>query len=105
MAKRILVVDDEKNIVEILTFNLRKEGFESMEAFDGENGLKKALEEAPDLVLLDIMLPGMDGFEVLRRIRQESSVPVIMLTAREDESDKVMGLELGADDYVTKPFS
>ncbi|HHW48819.1 MAG TPA: response regulator transcription factor [Clostridiaceae bacterium] len=105
MSKKILIVDDEKNIVEILKFNLKKEGMETIEAYDGEKGLEMALNEDPDLVLLDIMLPKMDGFEVCRRIRQVSSVPIIMLTAKEEEVDKVLGLELGADDYITKPFS
>ena len=105
MAKKILIVDDERNIVDILKFNLKKEGMETLEAYDGETGLNMALEENPDLVLLDVMLPKMDGFEVCRRIRQVSSVPILMLTAKEEEVDKVLGLELGADDYITKPFS
>jgi len=105
VAKKILIVDDERNIVDILKFNLKKEGMETLEAYDGETGLNMALEENPDLVLLDVMLPKMDGFEVCRRIRQVSSVPILMLTAKEEEVDKVLGLELGADDYITKPFS
>lgn len=105
MSKKILIVDDEKNIVDILKFNLNKEGFSTIEAYDGEQGFKMALEEKPDLVLLDIMLPKMDGFTVCRQIRQSLSTPIIMLTAKEDEVDKVLGLELGADDYITKPFS
>ena len=103
--KKILVVDDEKNIVDILRFNLSKEGFNILEAFDGEQGLNIALKESPDLVVLDVMLPKMDGFTVCKRIRQSSAVPVLMLTAKEEEVDKVLGLELGADDYITKPFS
>jgi two-component system response regulator VicR len=85
-------------------FNLKKEGFETEAAYDGEDGLGKALNGSPDLILLDVMLPGIDGFEVCRRVRESSSVPIIMLTAKEEEVDKVVGLELGADDYITKPF-
>lgn len=106
MAKKILIVEDEKQIVDILKFNLSREGYETITAADGPSGLKKALGEAPDLILLDIMLPGMDGFGVCRALRETDRLtPVIMLTAREEESDKVFGLELGADDYITKPFS
>lgn len=106
MSKRILIVEDEKNIVDILSFNLAKEGYETLEAYDGEAGLQLALEQNPDLILLDLMLPKMDGFDVCRNLRKENrSTPVIMLTAREEETDKVLGLELGADDYITKPFS
>lgn len=105
MAKKILIIDDEKNIVEILKHNLRKEGYTTIEAYDGEEGLNKGLNENPDLILLDIMLPKMDGFAVCRKLRQSVNTPVIMLTAREEEVDKVLGLELGADDYITKPFS
>ena len=106
MSKRILIVEDEKNIVDILSFNLSKEGYETLEAYDGEAGLQLALEQNPDLILLDLMLPKMDGFDVCRNLRKENrSTPVIMLTAREEETDKVLGLELGADDYITKPFS
>ena len=106
MDKRILIVEDEANIVDILAFNLKREGYEIMEAMDGATGLELALEHNPDLILLDLMLPGMNGFEVCRRIRETgSTIPVLMLTAREEEADKVMGLELGADDYITKPFS
>jgi len=105
VGKKVLIVDDEKNIVDILKFNLKKEGFETIEAYDGEQGLEMALNQNPDLVLLDVMLPKMDGFEVCRRVRQSSSVPILMLTAKEEEVDKVLGLELGADDYITKPFS
>ena len=103
--RTVLVIDDEQPIVEILKFNLSKEGYSVLEAFDGAAGLELALAKNPDLILLDVMLPKMDGFEVCRKIREKSSVPIIMLTAREEEVDKVLGLELGADDYMTKPFS
>ncbi len=105
MGHKILIVEVESYIVDILDFNLKKEGFETDAAYTGPDGLKKALEGGFDLILLDVMLPGMDGFEVCRRLREQSATPVIMLTAREEESDKVTGLELGADDYITKPFS
>ena len=105
MAKKILIVDDEKNIVDIIKHNLKKEGFNIIEAYDGERGLEMGLNENPDLILLDIMLPKMDGFAVCRKLRQSINTPIIMLTAREEEVDKVLGLELGADDYITKPFS
>ena len=106
MSKKILVVEDERNIVDILTFNLIREGYETLEALDGAAGLKLALDEDPDLILLDLMLPKMDGFEVCRTLREQGrATPIIMLTAREEETDKVLGLELGADDYITKPFS
>lgn len=106
MDKRILIVEDEQNIVDILAFNLRRDGYETMAAMDGADGLKLALEQDPDLILLDLMLPSMDGFEVCRRLREAGrTTPVIMLTAREEETDRVLGLELGADDYITKPFS
>ena len=102
----ILIVEDEQNIVDILSFNLGREGYDTLEAYDGATGLQLALEQNPDLILLDLMLPGMDGFEVCRQVRQAgASTPIIMLTAREEEADKVLGLELGADDYITKPFS
>ena len=105
MGKTILIVEDEQSIVDILSFNLMKEGYDTVEALDGAAGLQLALEQNPDLVLLDLMLPGMDGFEVCERIRKAgSAVPIVMLTAREEEDDKVRGLELGADDYITKPF-
>lgn len=105
MGKTVLIVEDEQNIVDILSFNLEREGYDTLEAYDGNTGLQLALEQNPDLVLLDLMLPGMDGFEVCRRIRETgSAVPILMLTAREEETDKVLGLELGADDYITKPF-
>ncbi len=104
MAK-VLIVEDEKAIVDIIAFNLKREGYEIDEAYDGQEGLRKSLLEDVDLVLLDVMLPLLDGFEVLRRVRERSNVPVIMVTAREEERDKILGLESGADDYITKPFS
>lgn len=103
MAK-ILVVDDEASIVTMLAYNLEKEGYDVVTAEDGEVALEKFESEKPDLLLLDIMMPKMDGYEVCRKIREKSNVPIIMLTARADEVDKVVGLEMGADDYVTKPF-
>ena len=103
--KKILVVEDEKAIADILVFNLSREGYDTMAAYDGAEGLHKALTESPDLILLDVMMPEMDGFEVCRRVRAQSDIPIIMLTAREEEADKVMGLNGGADDYITKPFS
>jgi two-component system response regulator VicR len=105
VSKKILIVDDEKNIVDILKFNLKKEGFTTIEAYDGEQAIEMALGEKPDLILLDVMLPKMDGFTVCRKLRQSISTPILMLTAKEEEVDKVLGLELGADDYITKPFS
>ena len=106
MGKTVLIVEDERAIVEIVKFNLQREGYETMEALDGETGLELSKTGDPDLVLLDVMLPKMNGFEVCSAIRASgSAVPVIMLTAREEESDKVFGLEAGADDYITKPFS
>ncbi len=103
--KTILIIEDEQTILDIIKFNLEKNGFKTIEATDGIMGLTLALSESPDLILLDVMLPRLDGFEVCRRIREKNSIPIIMLTAREDEVDKVLGLELGADDYITKPFS
>ena len=104
--KRVLIVEDEKNIVDIIRFNLNREGFDVIEAYDGEAGLALARSEKPDLILLDVMLPKMIGFDVCRALREEGdNVPVIILTAREEEEDKVLGLEIGADDYITKPFS
>lgn len=106
MAKKVLVVDDEPNIVDILRFNLQREGYEVLAAYDGPDGLRQAQTLSPDLILLDVMLPGMDGFQVCQELRKTDPLtPVIMLTAREEERDRVMGLELGADDYVVKPFS
>lgn len=103
--KLILVVEDEKPISDILKFNLEKEGYKVQQAFDGEDGLNAAKNTDFDLILLDVMLPKMDGFNVLRELRIVKQTPVIMVTAREDEIDKVLGLELGADDYITKPYS
>jgi len=103
--KKILVVDDERAIGDILKINLEKEGYAVAVAMDGEEGANMALSLNPDLVLLDVMLPKMDGFEVCKKIRRTSEVPIVMLTARTEEIDKILGLELGADDYVTKPFS
>lgn len=105
MAKKIVVVDDEKPIADILQFNLEKEGYDVLTANDGNEALELILKEVPDLVLLDIMLPGKDGMEICREVRKSHDMPIIMLTAKDDEIDKVLGLELGADDYVTKPFS
>lgn len=103
--KKILVVDDEKPISDIISFNLENEGYSIEKAYDGEQALEVFEKSQPDLVILDLMLPKMDGLEVCREIRKQSAVPVIMLTAKDSEIDKVLGLELGADDYVTKPFS
>lgn len=105
MADRILVVDDERPIADILKFNLEREGFEVEVAYDGEEAVAKARQMPFQLVILDIMLPKLDGFSVCKEIRAHSSVPILMLSAKEAEVDKVLGLELGADDYVTKPFS
>ncbi len=104
MDYKILVVDDEASIVNIISYNLKKEGYTVITAEDGEQGYELAMSQSPDLILLDIMMPKMDGYEVCRKIRERSNVPIIMLTARADEVDKVLGLEMGADDYVTKPF-
>ncbi|MBE5822153.1 MAG: response regulator transcription factor [Clostridiales bacterium] len=103
--KRILIIDDEKPIVDILTYNLQKEGYEIIEAYDGEVGYDRAINDKPDLILLDVMLPKQDGLTVCRKVREKSSVPIIMLTAKEDVVDKIIGLEIGADDYITKPYS
>jgi two-component system response regulator VicR len=105
MEKKILVVDDEKPIADILMFNLRKEGYDVYCAYDGNEALKMVEDIQPDLILLDIMLPLRDGMEVCREVRKKYEMPIIMLTAKDSEIDKVLGLELGADDYVTKPFS
>jgi len=102
--RKILIVDDEKPISDIIKYNLEKEGYETVEAYDGEEALRKVFQAQPDLVLLDIMLPKMDGFQVCRKIRETMNIPIIMITAKEEEVDKVLGLELGADDYITKPF-
>ena len=101
----ILIVEDEKNISDILKFNLEKESYDISQRFDGKEGLDFALKNEVDLILLDIMLPSMDGFEICKQIRKVKNTPIIMLTAKEEEVDKVLGLELGADDYITKPFS
>ena len=105
MDKKILIVDDEKPIVDILKFNLEKEGYKTIEAYDGEQAVEMAMETKPDLIILDVMLPKMDGFSVCKKIRQKLTCPIIMLTAKEEVVDKIIGLELGADDYMTKPFS
>jgi two-component system response regulator VicR len=105
MEKKILVVDDEKPIADILQFNLKKEGYDVYSAYDGNEALQMVEEVQPDLILLDIMLPLKDGMEVCREVRKKYDMPIIMLTAKDSEIDKVLGLELGADDYVTKPFS
>lgn len=105
MAYKILVVEDELPIADILKFNLEREGYLVVNAYDGEEALQKTFAEKPDLVLLDVMIPKKDGFQVLKEIRDRSQLPVLMVTAKEEEVDKVLGLELGADDYITKPFS
>lgn len=105
MGKRILIIDDEPLIIESVGYNLKQEGYEVLSATNGEEGLKTALAGGIDLVLLDLMLPGINGLEICRAIRRESNIPIIMLTAKEAEIDRVLGFELGADDYVTKPFS
>lgn len=104
-AKTILIVDDEPPIVDILVYNLRKEGYRTIEAGDGITALNMATEQKPDLILLDIMLPKLDGLSVCKRIKNSFNIPIIMLTAKDGEIDKILGLELGADDYITKPFS
>ena len=105
MEDKILVVDDEKAIADIIKFNLEKEGYNVDTAYDGEEGIARVNEWEPDLVILDVMMPKKDGFQVLKEIRSKYKIPVLMLTAKEEEVDKVLGLELGADDYITKPFS
>jgi DNA-binding response OmpR family regulator len=105
LVKKILVVDDEPTLVATLRYNLEREGYQVVTAADGESGLSLARAERPDLIVLDLMLPGLDGLEVCRILRREMTAPILMLTAKTDEVDKVVGLELGADDYVTKPFS
>ena len=104
-GKTILIVDDEKPIVDILVYNLQKEGYKTIEANDGITAVNMALEQKPDLILLDIMLPKLDGLSVCKRIKNSLNVPILMLTAKDGEIDKILGLELGADDYITKPFS
>ncbi|WCQ70741.1 response regulator YycF [Streptococcus pasteurianus] len=103
--KKILIVDDEKPISDIIKFNLAKEGYETVTAFDGREAITKFEEENPDLIILDLMLPELDGLEVAKEVRKTSHIPIIMLSAKDSEFDKVIGLEIGADDYVTKPFS
>ena len=106
MGKKVLVVDDEKSIVTLLQYNLKQAGYEVLTEMDGEDGKNTALKENPDLIILDLMLPTMDGLEVCKQLRQQKNfTPILMLTAKDDEFDKVLGLELGADDYMTKPFS
>ncbi len=103
--KTILVVDDEKKIVDILVYNLQKEGYRTLESNDGEEAIKIAIEQKPDLILLDIMLPKVDGLTVCKKLRHTLNVPILILSAKDEEIDKILGLELGADDYITKPFS
>ncbi len=105
MAQKVLVVEDEPSLLETLEYNLVRQGYEVRTATDGLQALEMARQEQPDLIVLDVMLPGLDGFEVCRILRQESNVPILMLTARSDEVDRVVGLEMGADDYLAKPFS
>jgi len=105
MEAKILIVDDEKNIVELIKFHLKKENYRVIEAYKGKDALDLYRKEKPDLIILDVMLPDMGGFEVCKTIRKESRVPIIMLTAKGEEIDKILGFELGADDYITKPFS
>jgi len=104
MARKILIVEDERPILDSVQYALEKEGFEVLRAADGETGLSEARTQRPDLIILDLMLPGIDGMEVCRILRHEAAIPIIMLTAKSEEVDKVVGLEMGADDYVTKPF-
>ena len=104
-VKKVLVVDDEQAIIDVLVYNLKKEGYETIEATDGITALNKALDEKPDLILLDIMLPKLDGLSVCKRVKNYLNIPILMLTAKDAEIDKIVGLELGADDYITKPFS
>jgi len=105
MSAKILIVDDEPNIVDILKANLEREGYATITATDGATGLEMGISMKPDLILLDCMLPRMDGFDVCRKLRLQTNIPILMLTAKSEEIDKVLGLELGADDYITKPFS
>lgn len=103
--KKILIVEDEKDISEIIAYNIQRQGYEVETAYDGETGLQKALTGEFDLILLDVMLPKMDGFQICKKVREKLETPIIILTAREEETDKITGLDLGADDYMTKPFS
>lgn len=103
--KTILIVDDEKPIVDILMYNMKKEGYSTIEAYDGKTAIEMAFNEKPDLILLDIMLPKVDGLTVCKKIRNSLNIPIIMISAKDEEIDKILGLELGADDYITKPFS
>jgi DNA-binding response OmpR family regulator len=105
MSQKVLVVEDEPVLLETLAYNLSRQGYEVSQAITGHEALEVARQEQPDLIVLDVMLPGIDGFEVCRILRQDSNVPILMLTARDDVVDKVVGLEVGADDYMTKPFS
>ena len=108
MKETVLIVEDEKDIVKMLEYNLKKEGFKTISVSDGEDAIDSSISRSPDLIILDLMLPGIDGLEVCKTIKSNSkttSIPIIMLTAKSQESDKVVGLELGADDYMTKPFS
>lgn len=104
-VKKVLVVDDEQSIIDVLVYNLKKEGYETIEATDGITAVNIALEQKPDLMLLDIMLPKLDGLSVCKRVKNHLNIPILMLTAKDAEIDKIVGLELGADDYITKPFS
>jgi two-component system OmpR family response regulator len=105
MADKILIVEDDTNLLETIKYNLRKEGYDAVTAVDGEQALEVARKEKPSLLILDIMLPKLNGFEVCRILRKEMTAPILMLTAKADETDKIVGLEIGADDYMTKPFS
>ena len=104
-VKTVLIVDDEQAIIDVLKFNLLKEGYRTIEAKDGQTGLEMALKERPNLIMLDIMLPKMDGLTVCQRVKSVVNIPIVILTAKDEEVDKIVGLELGADDYITKPFS
>src|SRR4030042_1294508 len=105
MVDKVLIVEDDANLLEAVKYNLRKEGYDLAAAIDGEQALEVARKEKPDLLILDIMLPKLNGLEVCRILRKEMTVPILMLTARDEEIDKVVGLEIGGDDYMTKPFS
>jgi DNA-binding response OmpR family regulator len=105
MSYQVLVVEDDSTLSEMLQYNLQRQGYEVLLAGEGREGIRLAREQEPDLIILDVMLPGVDGFEVCRTLRKDLSVPILMLTARTEEIDKIVGLEMGADDYITKPFS